>query len=119
MRRCVARSLARPAAAAKLNGKGSGALPCAPFVAVLRHAEAANLPEPRRSERMSADRSCGPSICHPTPLARAIVLRRCRPIRGALQWGRRFGERRSEAVFGQVAALAPREMRRAPIGFLQ
>jgi ATP-dependent Lon protease len=45
--------------------------------------------------------------------ARAIALRLYEQIRGAHDWGRRFDERPSEAVLGQLATLAPREMRRA------
>ena len=45
--------------------------------------------------------------------ARAIALRLYRQIRGAHDWGRRFGEEPSEAVLEQLAAMAPREMRRA------
>jgi ATP-dependent Lon protease len=45
--------------------------------------------------------------------ARAIALRLYRQIRGAHDWGRRFDEEPSEAVLEQLAAMAPREMRRA------
>ena len=45
--------------------------------------------------------------------ARAIALRLYRQIRGAHDWGRRFDEQPSEAVLEGLAAMAPREMRRA------
>jgi len=45
--------------------------------------------------------------------ARAIALRLYRQIRGAHEWGRRFGEEPAEAVLEQLAGMAPREMRRA------
>ena len=45
--------------------------------------------------------------------ARAIALRLYRQIRGAHEWGQRFAEAPSEAVLERLAAMAPREMRRA------
>ncbi|MFM7507792.1 MAG: AAA family ATPase, partial [Rubrivivax sp.] len=45
--------------------------------------------------------------------ARAIALRLYRQIRGAHDWGRRFDEQPAEAVLEPLAAMAPREMRRA------
>ncbi|MFN9744200.1 MAG: AAA family ATPase [Betaproteobacteria bacterium] len=45
--------------------------------------------------------------------ARASALRLYGQIRGAHDWGRRFGEQPADAVLEQLAAMAPREMRRA------
>jgi ATP-dependent Lon protease len=45
--------------------------------------------------------------------ARAIALRLYRQIRSAHDWGRRFDEQPSEAALEGLAAMAPREMRRA------
>lgn len=45
--------------------------------------------------------------------ARTIALRLYRGLRGEHDWGRRFDEAPSEAVLERLAAMAPREMRRA------
>jgi ATP-dependent Lon protease len=45
--------------------------------------------------------------------ARTIALRLYRALRGEHDWGRRFDEAPSEAVLERLAAMAPREMRRA------
>jgi len=45
--------------------------------------------------------------------ARAIALRLYGQLRGSHEWGQRFVERPSEAVLERLAAMAPREMRRA------
>jgi ATP-dependent Lon protease len=45
--------------------------------------------------------------------SRRIALALYREIRGAHDWGRRFPEAPAEAVIERLAALAPREMRRA------
>jgi ATP-dependent Lon protease len=45
--------------------------------------------------------------------ARTIALRLYGQLRGQHDWGRRFDEAPSEAVLERLAALAPREMRRA------
>ncbi len=45
--------------------------------------------------------------------ARAIALRLYRKLRAGHDWGRRFDEAPSDAVLECMAALAPREMRRA------
>jgi len=45
--------------------------------------------------------------------ARCIALRLYKSLRGEHDWGRRFDELPSEAVLERLAAMAPREMRRA------
>lgn len=45
--------------------------------------------------------------------ARTIALRLYRGLRGEHDWGRRFDESPSDAVLERLAAMAPREMRRA------
>jgi ATP-dependent Lon protease len=45
--------------------------------------------------------------------ARTIALRLYRSLRGEHDWGQRFDEAPSEAVLERLAAMAPREMRRA------
>jgi ATP-dependent Lon protease len=45
--------------------------------------------------------------------ARSIALRLYKSLRGEHDWGRRFDEAPSEAVLERLAAMAPREMRRA------
>ncbi len=45
--------------------------------------------------------------------ARTIALRLYRSLRGEHDWGRRFDEAPGDAVLERLAALAPREMRRA------
>ncbi len=45
--------------------------------------------------------------------ARTIALRLYRGLRGEHDWGRRFDEAPTEAVLERLAAMAPREMRRA------
>jgi ATP-dependent Lon protease len=45
--------------------------------------------------------------------ARAIALRLYRSLRGEHDWGRRFDPEPTEAVLERLAAMAPREMRRA------
>ena len=45
--------------------------------------------------------------------ARAIALRLYMSLRGEHDWDRRFDEAPSEAVLERLAAMAPREMRRA------
>ncbi|MBX3600111.1 MAG: AAA family ATPase [Rubrivivax sp.] len=45
--------------------------------------------------------------------ARTIALRLYRGLRGEHDWGRRFDEVPSDAVLERLAAMAPREMRRA------
>jgi ATP-dependent Lon protease len=45
--------------------------------------------------------------------ARSIALRLYRGLRGEHDWGSRFDEAPSEAVLERLAAMAPREMRRA------
>jgi ATP-dependent Lon protease len=45
--------------------------------------------------------------------ARTIALRLYRGLRGEHDWGRRFDEAPSDAVLERLAAMAPREMRRA------
>jgi ATP-dependent Lon protease len=50
--------------------------------------------------------------------ARAIALRLYRGIRAAHEWGQRFEEQPTDAVLDALAALPPREMRRAwMVGF--
>jgi ATP-dependent Lon protease len=45
--------------------------------------------------------------------ARAIALRLYRSLRAEHDWGKRFDDEPSEAVLDRLAAMAPREMRRA------
>ena len=45
--------------------------------------------------------------------ARAIALRLYKSLRGEHDWGRRFDDAPSQAVLERLAAMAPREMRRA------
>ncbi len=72
--------------------------------------EAARIPEPILN-RMHVYQIEAPDDAG----ARRIALNIYREIRGAHDWGRQFPEAPAEAVLDRLAALSPREMRRAAL----